>query len=101
MSGGSEPVSVRVLVREYTVGVSAGERDGLVAAARLLDARMRELRGNNRMVAVDRIAVLAALNLAHEVQQLRQEREAQQRELAGTLDALNRRLDGMLGAGGG
>ena len=62
---------------------------------------MRELRGNNRMVALDRIAVLAALNLAHEVQQLRQEREAQQRELAGTLDALNRRLDGLLGASTG
>ncbi|KAF1691344.1 cell division protein ZapA [Pseudoxanthomonas koreensis] len=101
MSGGNEPVSVRVLDREYTVGVSADERDGLVAAARLLDARMRELRGNNRMVAVDRIAVLAALNLAHEVQQLRQERDAQQRELSGTLDALNRRLDGLLGASTG
>ena len=97
----SEPVGVRVLDREYTVGVSAEERDGLLAAARLLDARMRELRGNNRMVALDRIAVLAALNLAHEVQQLRQEREAQQRELAGTLEALNRRLDGLLGAGNG
>ena len=98
---GSEPVSVRVLDREYTVGVSAEERDGLVAAARLLDARMRELRGNNRMVAVDRIAVLAALNLAHEVQQLRQERDAQQRELSATLDTLNRRQDGLLGAGNG
>ena len=101
MSGGNEPVSVRVLDREYTVGVSAEERDGLLAAARLLDARMRELRGNNRMVALDRIAVLAALNLAHEVQQLRQERESQQRELAGTLEALNRRLDGLLGTGAG
>lgn len=97
----SEPVGVRVLDREYTVGVSAEERDGLLAAARLLDARMRELRGNNRMVALDRIAVLAALNLAHEVQQLRQERESQQRELAGTLEALNRRLDGLLGTSAG
>ena len=97
----SEPVGVRVLDREYTVGVSAEERDGLLSAARLLDARMRELRGNNRMVALDRIAVLAALNLAHEVQQLRQERESQQRELAGTLEALNRRLDGLLGTGAG
>ncbi|MES5816105.1 cell division protein ZapA [Pseudoxanthomonas sp. Soil82] len=97
----SEPVGVRVLDREYTVGVSAEERDGLLAAARLLDARMRELRGNNRMVALDRIAVLAALNLAHEVQQLRQERDSQQRELAGTLEALNRRLDGLLGSSAG
>jgi cell division protein ZapA len=98
VSSQAEPVSVRILDREYTVGVNADERDGLVAAARLLDARMREIRGNNRMVALDRVAVLAALNLAHEVQQLKLERDAQQRELAGTLDTLNRRLDGLLGS---
>ena len=101
MSNSTEPVSVRILDREYTVGVNADERDGLLAAARLLDARMREVRGNNRMVALDRVAVLAALNLAHEVQQMRQEREAQQREIASTLDTLNRRLDGLLGTGAG
>jgi len=70
----TEPVEVRILDRDYTVGVPSGERDSLMAAARLLDSRMRELRGNNRMVSLDRIAVLAALNLAHELQQLRQER---------------------------
>ena len=59
---------------------------------------MREIRGGNRMVALDRLAVLAALNLAHELQQLRQERDAQQRELTATLETLNRRLDGLLGA---
>ena len=98
MSGSNEPVSVRVLHREYTVGVQADEHDSLLAAARLLDARMREIRGGNRMVALDRLAVLAALNLAHELQQLRQERDAQQRELTATLETLNRRLDGLLGA---
>ena len=60
----AEPVSVRILDREYTVGVGGDERDSLMAAARLLDARMREIRGSNRMAAVDRVAVLAALNLA-------------------------------------
>ena len=94
----NEPVSVRILDREYTVGVEPAERDSLTAAARMLDARMREIRGNNRMAAVDRVAVLAALNLAHELQQLRQERDAQQRELTATLETLNRRLDGLLGA---
>ena len=97
----TEPVSVHILDREYTVGVEAGERSSLMAAAKLLDGKMREVRGNNKMAAVDRVAVLAALNLAHEVQQLRQERESQQRELAGTLEALNRRLDGLLGTGAG
>ncbi|MDQ7760102.1 cell division protein ZapA [Xanthomonas sontii] len=89
----SEPVSVRILDREYTVGVEAEERDGLLAAARLLDAKMREVRGSNRMAAVDRVAVLAALNLAHELQQLRDEQEQREREMARTLADLNRRLD--------
>ena len=43
----SEPVTVRILDREYTVGVSDEERAGLASAARMLDARMRELRGGN------------------------------------------------------
>ena len=37
----NEPVSVRVLDREYTVGVAPDERDSLMAAARVLDTRMR------------------------------------------------------------
>ena len=92
----SEPVSIRILDREYTVGCEPDERDGLMAAARLLDAKMREVRGGNRVAALDRVAVLAALNLAHELQQLRQENEGRDRELARTLGDLNRRLDGLL-----
>ena len=95
MGNASEPVSVRLLDREYTVGVGAEERESLTAAARLLDAKMREIRGGNRMAAVDRIAVLAALNLAHELQQLRDENASRDRELARVLDGLQRRLDGL------
>ncbi|WP_374013200.1 cell division protein ZapA [Pseudoxanthomonas koreensis] len=96
-----QPVDVRILDRDYTVGVSAAERDSLLAAARLLDARMRELRGSNRVASLDRIAVLTALNLAHELQQARDERDARERELERTLDALHRRLDGLLGSAPG
>jgi len=89
----SEAVSIRILDREYTVGVEPDERDSLVAAARLLEQRMRDVRGANRMAAIDRVAVLAALNLAHELQQLRDENGRRDRELARTLDALQRKLD--------
>ena len=95
---GSEPASVRILDREYTVGVEPGERDGLVAAAKLLDARMREVRGANRMAAIDRVAVLAALNFAHELQQLRDETERRNSELSRTLGELQRKLDALLDA---
>ena len=95
MSQSNEPVSVRILDREYTVGVTAEERDSLTAAARLLDTRMREIRGSNRMAAVDRIAVLAALNLAHELLQLRPDTH-RERDIAHSLGMLNRRLDDLL-----
>ncbi len=95
MSGASEPVNVTLLDREYTVGVGAGERDGLMAAAKLLDSKMREVRGANRMAAVDRVAVLAALNLAHELQQLRDENSLRNRELTRSLDILQRKLDSL------
>ena len=90
-----EPVNIRVLDREYTVGVAPGERDALIAAARLLDTRMRELRGSNRMAAIDRIAVLTALNLAAELQQLRNEQDARERELRQAMAAIERRLDAL------
>lgn len=95
-SGKAEPVSIRILDREYTVGCEPDERDSLAAAARLLDARMREIRGGNRVAALDRVAVLAALNLAHELQQLRDAGERRDREVRRTLDGMEARLDAVL-----
>jgi cell division protein ZapA len=97
-SSTAQPVSIRLLDREYTVGCEPDERDSLVAAAKLLDSKMREIRGSNRMAALDRVAVLAALNFAHELQQLRGESEGRDRELARTLDDLHRKLDGLFDA---
>lgn len=98
MSASNEAVSVHLLDREYTVGVAPDERESLMAAAKLLDGRMREVRGSNRMAAVDRVAVLAALNLAHELQQLRVENAQREREMARLLEDLQRKLDGLIDA---
>ena len=96
MNDSADAVSIRVLDREYTVGVRPGERDSLMAAARLLDQQMREIRGANRMAAIDRVAVLAALNFAHELQLLRDARKGHDRELASTIGDLQRKLDTLL-----
>lgn len=93
MSEANEPVTIHILDREYTVGVEPGERDSLMAAARLLEQRMRDARGANRMTAIDRVAVLAALNMAHELQQLRDQSARREKELNRTLDAIGRHLD--------
>ena len=92
----AKAVSVRVLDREYTVGVGQDEVDGLMAAARVLDTRMREVRGANRMAAIDRVAVLAALNLAHELEHLKRENEHRDRLGARALASLQARLDALL-----
>ena len=61
---------------------------------------MREVRGSNKMVAPDRLAVLTALNLAHELQQLREERGGGNDDAFKLLDAANAKLDVLLGPAG-
>ncbi len=95
-SSTSEPVIIRILDREYTVGCEPDQRDSLSTAARLLDARMREIRGGNRVAALDRVAVLAALNLAHELQQLRDDAQRRDRDVRRALDGVEARLDALL-----
>lgn len=94
----NEPVNVRIADREYMVACEPHEREGLIEAARMLDGRMREIRAANRMAGIDRIAVLAALNLAHELSQTRRTDDRDQREIALTLDDLSRKMDRLLAA---
>ena len=91
----SEPIAVRVLDREFTVGCEPGERESLMAAVQMLDSRMREIRGNNKMAALERVAVLAALNLAHEFLQLKNSDGDRDGGISKTLGEMNRKLDGL------
>ncbi|PKM02499.1 MAG: cell division protein ZapA, partial [Gammaproteobacteria bacterium HGW-Gammaproteobacteria-7] len=76
-------------------GCAPDERESLIAASRLLDSRMRELRGSHRMAGIDRIAVLAALNLAHELTQVRTEAEQHDKTMERLLAELNRSLSAL------
>ena len=91
----SEPVEVRVLDRSFTVGVESAEKESLMQAASFLDARMREVRGNNRTAALDRVAVLTALNLAAELLQAKKAGGSNDQALARALGDMNRKLDGL------
>jgi cell division protein ZapA len=64
-------LDVSILGREYKVACRESERAELMQAVALLDARMREIRDAGKVAAIDRIAVMAALNLAHEVLRVR------------------------------
>ena len=67
MSEGVARVSVRILEKEYAVACPAEERDDLLRSAELLNRKMREIRDSGKVIGLDRIAVMAALNLTHEL----------------------------------
>lgn len=90
------PVAVNILDREFLIACTPEERPGLLAAAAYLDGKMREVRGNTRTQGVDRIAVMAGLNIAHELIQLKQRGEVDGSALAQHLQALRVKLDGAL-----
>jgi len=60
-------IKVYILDKEYLVSCPEEERDALTASAKYLNDRMTEIRGSGKVVGIDRIAVMAALNLAHEI----------------------------------
>lgn len=63
------PVTVRILEKEYLVACPESEQDSLQETARYLNKKMKEIRDSNKVVGTDRIAVMAALNIAHELLQ--------------------------------
>ena len=60
---------IRLLDKEYTVACPPGEREGLLESARMLDNKMREIRSRGKIVGTERIVVMAALNVVHELLQ--------------------------------
>jgi cell division protein ZapA len=78
-------VDIRILDKDYRIACPAEEHDDLLASARFLDGRMREIRQTGRVIGNDRIAVLAALNIVHELLQAKN-------SLPGLDPEVNRRL---------
>ena len=60
-------IEVSILGRNYKVACEDGERDALMQAVEYLDAKMGEIKKGGKVSGTDRIAVMAALNIAHEL----------------------------------
>jgi len=63
----SSPISVNILGKEYQVACPDEEKDALIASAQMLHSNMEQIRSTGKIVGLDRIAVMAALNLAHDL----------------------------------
>ena len=93
MSNGNEPVTVRILEREYRVMCAPEERRALMESALHLDQQMRHIRDSGRVSSMDKIAVMCALNLSEEVLKLRQELAERREQVDDRIRHLATRLD--------
>ncbi|MEJ2061146.1 MAG: cell division protein ZapA [Gammaproteobacteria bacterium] len=93
MTSGTSPVSVKILDKEFQIACSDEERSALLAAANFLHTRMKEIRDSGKVVGMDRIAIMAALNLTHELLLNRSEREELSHTLSTRIRSLQDRIE--------
>jgi len=92
-------VSVRIMEKEYVVACPYEERAALLDAAEFLNVRMREIKDSGRVVGTDRIAVMAALNLAHEYLKGKDRESKLDSGVGHRVRALRERVEGALEKG--
>lgn len=94
MSSQVRPVTITILEKEYLISCREDERDQLHTAVAFLNDKMRELKNSGKVVGTERIAVMAALNLASELLSRRSETD----ELSTSVDSAIRRLSSKIDA---
>lgn len=67
MSQENTPVVINILDKEYRVSCPEDEHEALLESAHYLNTRMREVRDAGKVIGMDRIAIMTALNIAHEL----------------------------------
>jgi cell division protein ZapA len=88
MSARTIQLDITILGREFKVACKENEREELSEAVALLDRRMREIRDAGKVTGTDRIAVMTALNFAHELLRARRAAETERAPAAeGAIDA--------------
>jgi len=95
-----KPTSVTILDKEYLIACSDEERDLLNDAASLLNERMQEVKTSGKIIGSERIAVLAALNIAHEMLAYKNENEDYTSNVDGVVRRIQDKIDDALMKGG-
>ena len=86
-------VNVKILDKEYQVSCKADEKADLLDSAELLNKKMREIQESGKVTGLDRIAVMAALNMAHDLIKSNGKGEVLETEAAGRLQAMRERVE--------
>ena len=97
MNDSTTQVSVRILDKEYQVACPANERTDLLDSAEALNAKMLEIRDSGRIVGLDRIAVMAALNMANDLLHAQARDRILEGDVSSRLKVISDRVESVLG----
>ena len=90
-------VTIKILEKEYNVACPLEEKASLLASAVVLNGKMREIRDSRKVVGLDRVAVMAALNLANELLRSQGQDEELKNIVGLRIRAMREQLDSALG----
>jgi cell division protein ZapA len=96
VSEAEKPASVTILDKEYLIACSEEERDLLNDAATLLNAKMQEVKTSGKIIGSERVAVLAALNIAHEMLAYKKENDGYTSTVDGVVRRIQDKIDDAL-----
>ena len=96
MSQKPQPVTLTILGKEYKIACEPDEQDDLLRSAQQLDNQMRKMRDAGKVSGADRIAVMVALNLAHELQLLKTQNALLTRHLDECLVRMSHKIENVL-----
>ncbi|MEH6826238.1 MAG: cell division protein ZapA [Motiliproteus sp.] len=96
-SSNNDQVAIQILGKDFLINCPQEAQSELMTSAQLLDQRMKAIKARGKVFGLDRIAVMAALNLSHELLKAQQQLDAlklQQQQLSAQIAAsLNSRSE--------
>jgi cell division protein ZapA len=85
-----------IMGKEYRIACDPEEQDDLIHSAQQLDVQMRKMRDSGKITGPDRIAVMAALNLAHELQMMKNQNSLLNQRLSECLTKMSHKIENVL-----
>ena len=96
MKDDGSSVVVTILDKEYRFACDPQERDSLIASAHYLDGKMREIRQGGKLLGSDGLAVMAALNISHELLLLKSKKDGINDVLSGRIRGIQEKIESAL-----
>ena len=95
----SKTLTISIMNKEFQVACPEGEEEALQRAARYLSEQMQEIRQSGKVVGMDRIAIMTALNMSHELLSGQSKVQTSQEYAKLRIRALNDRLENAIADG--